>query len=59
MEKAAANVLGVDVCLVNKLNVNLLAPGGVPGRLTLFSEKAIEKMKKDNLFLHTKPKTKK
>jgi len=58
LEKAAANVLGVDICTVNKLNVHLLAPGGIAGRLTFFSEKAIEKMEKDALFI-TKPRKRK
>ena len=51
LEKAGINIAGVDVCIVNKLNVNHLAPGGVPGRLTIYSEKAIERIKKDNLFI--------
>jgi large subunit ribosomal protein L4e len=41
--KAAKN-LGLDVCLVNNLNVELLAPGGVPGRLTIWSKSAIQKL---------------
>jgi len=49
--KAALNVPGVDVVTVENLNVELLAPGGQPGRLTLWSEKAIEKLREKNLFL--------
>jgi large subunit ribosomal protein L4e len=49
--QAGINIAGVEVCMVNKLNVNLLAPGGIPGRLTLYSEKAIEKIKADELFM--------
>jgi len=41
--KATKN-LGVDVCLVNRLNAEVLAPGSVPGRLTVWSESAIEKL---------------
>ncbi|HDJ96454.1 MAG TPA: 50S ribosomal protein L4, partial [Candidatus Aenigmarchaeota archaeon] len=48
--KAAKNLTGVDVCLVNNLNAELLAPGAMPGRLTIFSKAAIEKLEKENLF---------
>ncbi len=47
---SATNILGIDVCEVKDLNVNLLAPGGNPGRMTLFSEKAIELLDKEKLF---------
>jgi len=50
--KAAANIAGVETVLVNELNTELLAPGCVPGRLTLFSEAAIERLEKENLFQH-------
>jgi len=43
--KAAKNLPGVDVCFVENLNVELLAPGGQPGRLTIWSNSAIEKLK--------------
>jgi large subunit ribosomal protein L4e len=52
--KAARNIPGVDVCQVNNLNINLLAPGGQPGRLTMYSEEALKKMKEEKLFLTTK-----
>ena len=42
--KAARNIAGVDVCQVNNLNVELLAPGTHPGRLTVFTEAAIKKL---------------
>ena len=48
--KSAANLLGCDVALVSDLNAELLAPGAVPGRLTLFTKSAIEKLDKDSLF---------
>lgn len=38
--RAARNIPGVDVCLVKGITANLLAPGGVPGRLTVWSESA-------------------
>ncbi|MEM3396288.1 MAG: 50S ribosomal protein L4 [Thermoplasmata archaeon] len=38
------NLPGVDVVDVKNVNVEHLAPGGVPGRLTIISEKALEKL---------------
>ncbi len=49
--KAASNIPGVEVCVVNNLNAHLLAPGTEPGRLTIYTEKALEKMDKEKLFL--------
>lgn len=42
--KGAANLLGVEVAAVDTLNSSLLAPGGDPGRLTVFSESALKKI---------------
>jgi large subunit ribosomal protein L4e len=42
--KAAQNILGMDVVKVNNLNVELLAPGTHPGRLTVWSKSAFEKL---------------
>lgn len=50
MQKAAANIPGVDVVTVKNLNAELLAPGAVPGRLTIFTPSALGKMKSDKLF---------
>jgi len=44
--KSFTNILGVDVASVNSLNVDLLAPGGLPGRLTLMSEAALAEIGK-------------
>lgn len=41
---AARNHAGVDVVVVDNLNAELLAPGTHPGRLTIFTESAIEKL---------------
>jgi len=49
--KAALNVPGVDVVTPENLNVELLAPGGEPGRLTLWSEEAIKELKDRKLFV--------
>ncbi len=48
--KAARNIVGIDVAVVNRLNAHLLAPGAAPGRLTLYTEAAIERMGKEKLF---------
>jgi large subunit ribosomal protein L4e len=42
--KAAKNIEGMDCCLVNNLNAELLAPGTNPGRLTIFTESSIKKL---------------
>jgi large subunit ribosomal protein L4e len=46
--KAARNIPGVDVVLVDSLNTELLAPGTHPGRLTVWTSSALEKV--DELF---------
>ncbi len=43
---AASNLPGVDVVMVRNLNVELLAPGTHPGRLTLWTNGAIEQLDK-------------
>ena len=52
--KAAANLPGLDIIRVNELNIALLAPGSMPGRLTIYTEDAIKEMEKNNLFIHKK-----
>ena len=42
--KAARNIPGIDVITVNNLNVELLAPGTHPGRLTIWASSAVEKL---------------
>ncbi len=46
--KATRNIPGVDIVTVDNLNVELLAPGTHPGRLTVWASSAIEKL--DKLF---------
>jgi len=41
---AAKNIPGSDVCLVNNLNAELLAPGTHAGRLVIWSESSIKKL---------------
>jgi large subunit ribosomal protein L4e len=50
--KSASNIPGVDVVKVSNLNVELLAPGAEYGRLTLFTEGAMERLDKEKLFIH-------
>ncbi|NPA86218.1 MAG: 50S ribosomal protein L4 [bacterium] len=47
---AARNLPGVDVVHVKQLNAALLAPGAVPGRLTLWTLPALELLDKERLF---------
>lgn len=51
LQAATKNLPGVEAAVVNKLNAELLAPGSVPGRATLFTEAAIDKMAKEKLFM--------
>jgi large subunit ribosomal protein L4e len=44
LERGAHNLPGVDLCTVSQLNTELLAPGGVPGRLTIISEGALKSL---------------
>ncbi len=46
--KSARNIAGVDVSSAKDLTVSLLAPGGSPGRLTLFTKSALEELVKLN-----------
>jgi len=50
LSKSAANVPGVEVVPVKKLNAMLLAPGSDIGRATLFTKKALMTMEKEDLF---------
>jgi len=42
--RAAKGIPGVDVSLAENLSVEYLAPGAVPGRLTVFTKGALEKV---------------
>ncbi|MEK6826547.1 MAG: 50S ribosomal protein L4 [Nanoarchaeota archaeon] len=52
LSKSASNIAGVDVCVVNNLNAELLAPGAVPGRLTIFTEDALKILNEKGLFFN-------
>ena len=49
--KAAKNIPGVEAIDVKKLNIEILAPGAIPGRVSLWTKDAIEKLSKENLFM--------
>ncbi len=49
--KSARNIPGIDVAPVNNLNAEILAPGGIPGRLTLWTKGALEKLEKEKLYM--------
>lgn len=51
LQKAAQNLPGVDIVPVRALNAELLAPGGQPGRCTLFTENAVKVMAEKKLFI--------
>lgn len=48
--RTARNISGCDVAHVAALNAQLLAPGAMPGRATLWTEHAIERLSKERLF---------
>lgn len=50
IKNAGSNLAGVEVSLVDQLNAEKLAPGAQPGRLTVWSEKAIERLEEEELF---------
>jgi len=61
-QKSAANIPGIDIAVIDRINTKMLAPGAQAGRITLFSEGAIERMASEKLFLgvkSTKPKAEK
>jgi len=49
--KASKGMLGIEAIPVNQLNVTLLAPGGVPGRLTVWTAESIKEMEEKKLFM--------
>ena len=49
--KAARNIPGIDVVPVRAVNAELLAPGTMPGRVTLWTEQALDVLEKEKLFI--------
>ncbi|MFH1210910.1 MAG: 50S ribosomal protein L4 [archaeon] len=68
LEHSGRNIPGIDIVEARALNAEILAPGTHAGRLTIYTEKAIEQMNKESLFFENvkqaevkieKPKTEK
>ncbi|MBI2664753.1 50S ribosomal protein L4 [Candidatus Woesearchaeota archaeon] len=51
LQKSAANIPGIEVEEVAKLNAEQLAPGALAGRLTLFAASSLKKMQAEKLFM--------
>lgn len=51
LARAAQSIPGIDVVSVHSLTADALAPSIKPGRLTLFTDAAIEKITKEKLFM--------
>ncbi len=51
LSKAAKNIPGIDITVVKALNAEILAPGTMSGRVTLWTTKAIDTINNDNLFI--------
>lgn len=51
LSRSVANMPGCEVVSVNNLNAAYLAPGAIPGRLTLFTESAIKKIEGNSMFV--------
>ncbi|MBN2422519.1 50S ribosomal protein L4 [Candidatus Woesearchaeota archaeon] len=47
---SSKNLPGIDIALVNNLNIELLAPGAACGRLTIYTRSAIERIENEKLF---------
>ncbi|MBL7100867.1 MAG: 50S ribosomal protein L4 [Nanoarchaeota archaeon] len=54
LQKSAKNIPGINISIIGSINAELLAPGSEPGRLTIFTDKAIEKLAKEKLFTGAK-----
>lgn len=54
--KAGNNFNGFDIIEINNLNTNSIAPGIKTTRLTVYTEGAIERLAKENLFFDIKTK---
>jgi large subunit ribosomal protein L4e len=48
--KAVSNLPGTEVVAVHRVNAELLAPGTHPGRLTLYTKAAVERLASEGLF---------
>jgi large subunit ribosomal protein L4e len=44
LKKSSENLSGVDITKPHQLNIELLAPGGIAGRLTIITKSALTKL---------------
>ena len=51
MLKSAKNIPGIKAITLKDITTDVFAPGAVPGRLTLWTNKAIEKISKEKSFM--------
>ena len=51
LSNSARNLPGIEIVTPNQLNAELLAPGKMMGRITLYTESAINKLTEDKLFM--------
>ena len=54
LERSGRNLQGIEISKVNTLNAKKLAPGCVAGRLIVWSENAIERLRKEKLYTNEK-----
>ncbi|MAG52919.1 MAG: 50S ribosomal protein L4 [Nanoarchaeota archaeon] len=50
LEKSGKNLQGIEISKVTSLNAKKLAPGCVPGRLIVWTEDAIERLRSEKLY---------
>ena len=50
LTQAAKNIPGIDVVPVHALHAAVLAPGAMPGRVTLWTEAAVKLVEKENIW---------
>ncbi len=51
LQKSARNIPGVNVEVVHKINTKTLAPNATIGRCCIFTQRAIERLAKEDLFM--------
>ncbi len=53
--KASRNIPGIEIVNINQLSLNKLAPGGLPGRLIIWTQSAFKKLNKyEDIILNGK-----
>ncbi|MFH1771069.1 MAG: 50S ribosomal protein L4 [archaeon] len=50
LKKICSNIPGFEAELVSNLNAEILAPGGIPGRITLFTKSAMKELTEKELY---------